>query len=136
MLISYHRTVGFISLFGILGLASCSESTGIHDDLVGQYELVSVNGAALPTFAYMLQGQQQFYASGVLSIGESGSWVAGDFLRSGNSPTTYEQAFTGTWSVSGSSVTLTASSSTWTGTLAGEILTVTRGSVVFRYQRE
>lgn len=133
MSVSLQRTVGFLSLL----LIGCSSSTEPgRNDLIGSYTLVSVNGAALPTPAYILQGQQQFYASGKLTISGGGSWVAGDFLRSGNSPTTYEQAVNGTWTASGSSITLTAIGSTWTGILAGDVLTITRASAVFRYQRE
>ena len=112
----------------ILTFAGCSESTGTRD-VTGTYALVSIDARPVPT----AQGSQT-YDHGVLVIAASGNFVLSDFIRA-STGAVFEQAYGGTWTVSGSTITLVSVAiPTLHGTVSGDVIEVPR-SALFRYER-
>jgi hypothetical protein len=117
-------------------LACSGESTGPSGDAVGTWNLVTVDGRALPTFVPTAVGVPAVEVqSSQIVIRSDGSFTDTYTLRPmlSNTATTFQEP--GTWVRDGGVVTLTYSSngSSGTGTLDANILTMDfDGAWVFR----
>ena len=91
-----------------LALAACSDSTGPDtDDLVGSYDLITIDGASLPVIVDQVGEDKAEVTMGTVTLDEDGTFGDVTELRitEGGVVTTEVQATQGTWTISGSTVT-------------------------------
>jgi hypothetical protein len=109
-----------------LALAACSDSTGPDtDELVGSYNLLTIDGASLPVVVDQVGEDKAEVTMGTVTLDEDGTFGDATELRitEGGVVTTEVQATQGTWTVSGSTVTFVPNdgsgnySMTWNGQL-------------------
>ncbi|HSE51855.1 MAG TPA: hypothetical protein VLB00_06680 [Gemmatimonadales bacterium] len=91
-----------------VALAACSDSTGPGtDDLVGSYDLITIDGASLPVIVDQIGEDKAEITMGTVTLDEDG--IFGDVteirITEGGVVTTEVQSTQGTWTVSGSTVT-------------------------------
>ena len=109
-----------------VALAACSDSTGPSpDQLVGLYNLFTIDGASLPVVVDQVGEDKAEVTMGTVTLDEDGTFGDVTELRitEGGVVTTEVQATQGTWTVSGSTVTFVPNdgsgnySMTWNGQL-------------------
>lgn len=110
-----------------VALAACSgDSTGPDsDDLVGSYDLITIDGASLPVIVDQVGEDKAEITLGTVTLDEDGTFGDATELRltQGGVVTTEVQSTQGTWTVSGSTVTFVPNdgsgnySMTWNGQL-------------------
>ena len=110
-----------------VALAACSgDSTGPDtDDLVGTYDLLTIDGASLPVIVDQIGEDKAEITMGTVTLDEDGTFGDATELRitEGGVVTTEVQSTQGTWTVSGSTVTFVPNdgsgnySMTWNGQL-------------------
>lgn len=110
-----------------VALAACSgDSTGPDsDDLVGSYDLITIDGASLPVIVDQVGEDKAEITLGTVTLDEDGTFGDATELRLTQSGvvTTEVQSTQGTWTVSGSTVTFVPNdgsgnySMTWNGQL-------------------
>lgn len=91
-----------------LALAACSDSTGPDtDDLLGSYDLITIDGASLPVIVDQVGEDKAEVTMGTVTLDEDGTFGDVTELRitEGGVVTTEVQATQGTWTISGSTVT-------------------------------
>ena len=109
-----------------VALAACSDSTGPGtDDLVGSYDLITIDGASLPVIVDQIGEDKAEITMGTVTLDEDG--IFGDVteirITEGGVVTTEVQSTQGNWTVSGSTVTFVPNdgsgnySMTWNGQL-------------------
>ena len=89
-------------------LAACSDSTGPDsDDLVGSYNLITIDGASLPVIVDQIGEDKAEITLGTVTIDDDGTFGDATELRitEGGVVTTEVQSTQGTWTISGSTVT-------------------------------
>ena len=109
-----------------VALAGCSDSTGPDtDDLVGSYDLITVDGAGLPVIVDQIGEDKAEITMGTVTLDEDGTFGDVTELRitEAGVVTTEVVSTQGTWTVSGSTVTFVPNdgsgnySMTWNGQL-------------------
>ena len=110
-----------------VALAACSgDSTGPDsDDLVGSYDLITIDGASLPVIVDQIGEDKAEITMGTVTLDEDGTFGDATELRitEGGVVSTEVQSTQGTWMVSGSTVTFVPNdgtgtySMTWNGQL-------------------
>lgn len=110
-----------------VALAACSgDSTGPDsDDLVGSYDLITIDGASLPVIVDQIGEDKAEITMGTVTLDEDGTFGDATELRitEGGVVSTEVQSTQGTWTVSGSTVTFVPNdgtgtySMTWNGQL-------------------
>ena len=109
-----------------VALAACSDSTGPDtDDLVGSYDLITIDGASLPVIVDQIGEDKAEITMGTVTLDEDGTFGDATELRitEGGVVTTEVQSTQGTWTVSGSIVSFVPNdgsgnySMTWNGQL-------------------
>jgi hypothetical protein len=109
-----------------VALAACSDSTGPDtDDLVGSYDLITIDGASLPVIVDQIGEDKAEITMGTVTLDEDGTFGDATELRitEGGVVTTEVQSTQGTWTVSGSTVSFVPNdgsgnySMTWNGQL-------------------
>jgi hypothetical protein len=110
-----------------VALAACSgDSTGPDtDDLVGTYDLLTIDGASLPVIVDQIGEDKAEITQGTVTLDEDGTFGDATELRitEGGVVTTEVQSTQGTWTVSGSTVTFVPNDGsgnytmTWNGQL-------------------
>jgi hypothetical protein len=109
-----------------VALAACSDSTGPSpDQLVGSYNLFTIDGASLPVVVDQVGEDKAEVTMGTVTLDEDGTFGDVTELRitEAGVVTTEVQATQGTWTVSGSTVTFVPNdgsgnySMTWNGQL-------------------
>jgi len=110
-----------------VALAACSgDSTGPDsDDLVGTYDLITIDGASLPVIVDQIGEDKAEITMGTVTLDEDGTFGDATELRitEGGVVSTEVQSTQGTWTVSGSTVTFVPNdgsgtySMTWNGQL-------------------
>ena len=109
-----------------VALAGCSDSTGPDtDDLVGTYDLISIDGASLPVIVEQIGEDKAEITMGTVTLDEDGTFgdVTGLRITEGGVVTTEVASTQGTWTVSGSTVTFVPNDGsgnytmTWNGQL-------------------
>ena len=109
-----------------VALAACSDSTGPDtDDLVGSYDLITIDGASLPVIVDQIGEDKAEITMGTVTLDEDGTFGDVTELRitEGGVVTTEVQSTQGTWTVSGSTVTFVPNDGsgnytmTWNGQL-------------------
>jgi hypothetical protein len=107
-------------------LAACSDSTGPDtDDLVGSYDLITIDGASLPVIVDQIGEDKLEITMGTVTLDEDGTFGDATELRitEGGVVTTEVQSTQGTWTLSGSTVTFVPNDGsgnytmTWNGQL-------------------
>ena len=107
-------------------LAACSDSTGPDtDDLVGSYDLITIDGASLPVIVDQIGEDIAEITMGTVTLDEDGTFGDATEIRitEGGVVTTEVQSTQGTWTVSGSTVTFVPNDGsgnytmTWNGQL-------------------
>ena len=91
-----------------VALAACSDSTGPDtDDLVGSYDLITIDGASLPVIVDQIGDDKAEITMGTVTLDEDGTFGDATEIRitEGGVVTTEVQSTQGTWTVSGSTVT-------------------------------
>jgi hypothetical protein len=91
-----------------VALAGCSDSTGPDtDDLVGSYDLITIDGASLPVIVDQIGEDKAEITMGTVTLDEDGTFGDVTELRitEGGVVTTEVVSTQGTWTVSGSTVT-------------------------------
>jgi hypothetical protein len=91
-----------------VALAACSDSTGPDtDDLVGLYDLITIDGASLPVIVDQIGEDIAEITMGTVTLDEDGTFGDATEIRitEGGVVTTEVQSTQGTWTVSGSTVT-------------------------------
>jgi hypothetical protein len=91
----------------VVALAACSDSTGPDtDDLVGSYDLITIDGASLPVIVDQIGEDKAEITMGTVTLDEDGTFGDATELRitKGGVVTTEVQSTQGTWTVSGSTV--------------------------------
>jgi len=110
----------------VVALAACSDSTGPDtDDLVGSYDLITIDGASLPVIVDQIGEDKAEITMGTVTLDEDGTFGDATELRitEGGVVTTEVQSTQGTWTVSGSIVSFVPNdgsgnySMTWNGQL-------------------
>jgi hypothetical protein len=110
----------------VVALAACSDSTGPDtDDLVGSYDLITIDGASLPVIVDQIGEDKAEITMGTVTLDEDGTFGDATELRitEGGVVTTEVQSTQGTWTVSGSTVSFVPNdgsgnySMTWNGQL-------------------
>jgi hypothetical protein len=109
-----------------VALAACSDSTGPDtDDLVGSYDLITIDGASLPVIVDQIGEDKAEITMGTVTLDEDGSFGDVTELRitEGGVVTTEVQSTQGTWTISGSTVTFFPNdgSSNYTMTWNGQL---------------
>jgi hypothetical protein len=109
-----------------VALAACSDSTGPDtDDLVGSYDLITIDGASLPVIVDQIGEDKAEITMGTVTLDPDGTFGDATELRitEGGVVTTEVQSTQGTWTVSGSTVSFVPNdgsgnySMTWNGQL-------------------
>ncbi|HSE53506.1 MAG TPA: hypothetical protein VLB00_15050 [Gemmatimonadales bacterium] len=109
-----------------VALAACSDSTGPDtDDLVGSYDLITIDGASLPVIVDQIGEDIAEITMGTVTLDEDGTFGDATEIRitEGGVVTTEVQSTQGTWTVSGSTVTFVPNDGsgnytmTWNGQL-------------------
>ncbi|HEY9518670.1 MAG TPA: hypothetical protein VIQ98_05400 [Gemmatimonadales bacterium] len=109
-----------------VALAACSDSTGPDtDDLVGLYDLITIDGASLPVIVDQIGEDIAEITMGTVTLDEDGTFGDATEIRitEGGVVTTEVQSTQGTWTVSGSTVTFVPNDGsgnytmTWNGQL-------------------
>lgn len=109
-----------------VALVACGDSTGPDsDDLVGSYDLITIDGASLPVIVDQVGEDKAEITLGTVTLDEDGTFGDATELRltEGGVVTTEVQSTQGTWTVSGSTVTFVPNdgsgnySMTWDGQL-------------------
>lgn len=110
-----------------VALAGCSgDSTGPDtDDLVGSYDLITIDGASLPVIVDQIGEDKAEITMGTVTLDEDGTFGDATEIRitEGGVVTTEVQSTQGNWTVSGSTVTFAPNdgsgnySMTWNGQL-------------------
>jgi hypothetical protein len=125
-----RRLVLALSAVSIL---ACGDSSGPEfSSAVGTWNLVTVNGSALPFTLDFSQAYRLELLSDVFVASEDGTWTETTTLRetdNGTATTTTEQG-NGTWTQTGNTVTVTESgggTETNTATISGNTITLTQG---------
>jgi len=91
-----------------VALAACGDSTGPDsDDLVGSYDLITIDGASLPVIVEQIGEDKAEITMGTVTLDEDGTFGDVTELRitEGGVVTTEVVSTQGTWTVSGSTVT-------------------------------
>jgi hypothetical protein len=110
----------------MVALAACSDSTGPNsDNLVGSYDLITVDGASLPVIVDQIGEDKAEITMGTVTLDEDGTFGDVTELRitEAGVVTTEVVSTQGTWTVSGSTVTFVPNdgsgnySMTWDGQL-------------------
>lgn len=110
----------------MVALAACSDSTGPDsDNLVGSYDLITVDGASLPVIVDQIGEDKAEITMGTVTLDEDGTFGDVTELRitEAGVVTTEVVSTQGTWTVSGSTVTFVPNdgsgnySMTWDGQL-------------------
>ena len=110
----------------VVALAACSDSTGPDtDNLVGSYDLITVDGASLPVIVDQIGEDKAEITMGTVTLSEDGTFGDVTELRitEGGEVTTEVVSTQGTWTVSGSTVSFVPNdgsgsySMTWDGQL-------------------
>jgi hypothetical protein len=134
-----RRLVLALSAFSIL---ACGDSSGPDfSSAVGTWNLVTVNGSALPFTVELSQIYRLELLSDVFVASENGTYTESSTLReteSGTATTTTEQS-NGTWTQTGNTVTVTESGGTEsaTATISGNTITLnTQAGVLSVYHRQ
>ena len=109
-----------------VALAACSDSTGPDtDELVGSYNLFTIDGASLPVIVDQIGEDKAEITMGTVTLDENGTFGDATEIRvtEGGVVTTEVQSTQGTWTVSGSTVTFVPNDGsgnytmTWNGQL-------------------
>ena len=118
-------------LAAVATLPACSDSTGPHRTVTGNYTLISVNGVLVP----VVFSAEQFFTlritAGTLMVSSNNTFTASatyeQTLNVGGVKTTDTVTCTGTYATSGNTITFTEANSTnancggvYTGTWDGE----------------
>lgn len=110
----------------VVALAACSDATGPDsDNLVGSYDLITVDGASLPVIVDQIGEDKAEITMGTVTLDEDGTFGDVTELRitEAGVVTTEVVSTQGTWTVSGSTVTFVPNdgsgnySMTWDGQL-------------------
>ena len=109
-----------------VALAACRDSTGPDtDELVGSYNLFTIDGASLPVIVDQIGEDKAEITMGTVTLDENGTFGDATEIRvtEGGVVTTEVQSTQGTWTVSGSTVTFVPNDGsgnytmTWNGQL-------------------
>jgi hypothetical protein len=116
-------------------LAACDDGLGPDSSEVGSYELVSVNGNALPTAFFSVE-----VVSASVTLDADGSYRTRSTVRGKDSlgaTVTQTESETGTYTRTGNVVRLTSAQGHVTvGTYNGRTITIEEQSVVMVYRRQ
>ena len=133
-----RRLVLALSAVSIL---ACGDSSGPEfSSAVGTWNLVTVNGSALPFTVDLSQNFRLEILGDVFVASENGTYTESTTLReteSGTATTTTEQS-NGTWTQTNNTVTVTESGGTETGTatISGNTITLSQPGFVSVYHRQ
>ena len=133
-----RRLVLALSAVSIL---ACGDSSGPEfSSAVGTWNLVTVNGSALPFTVALAQNYQLELLSDEFVASENGTYTESTTLReteSGTATTTTEQS-NGTWTQTDNIVTVTESggTETATATISGNTITLSQAGFVSVYHRQ
>jgi hypothetical protein len=133
-----RRLVLALSAVSIL---ACGDSSGPEfSSAVGTWNLVTVNGLALPFTVALAQNYQLEVLSDVFVASENGTYTESTTLReteSGTATTTTEQS-NGTWTQTNNTVTVTESggTETATATISGNTITLSQAGFLSVYHRQ
>ena len=111
-----------------LPLAACGDDDGVGPgaDVVGTFNLQTINGAALPAVVLQIGADRIEITSGSIALNENRTFSAALTFREtvGGVVTTETETDSGTYTVSGNTVQLTAANGTVaTATISGNTLT-------------
>ena len=133
-----RRLVLALSAVSIL---ACGDSSGPEfSSAVGTWNLVTVNGSALPFTVDLSQNFRLEILGDVFVASENGTYTESTTLReteSGTATTTIEQS-NGTWTQTNNTVTVTESGGTQTatGTVSANTVTLSQAGFVSVYNRQ
>ena len=133
-----RRLVLALSAVSIL---ACGDSSGPEfSSAVGTWNLVTVNGSALPFTVDLSQNFRLEILGDVFVASENGTYTESTTLReteSGTATTTIEQS-NGTWTQTKNTVTVTESGGTQTatGTVSANTVTLSQAGFVSVYNRQ
>jgi lipocalin-like protein len=98
----FLRTVATAA--SVLAVTACSDITGVRGDVVGTYELQTINGQFLPVTFNDPQFGAVTFVYGEVELDSNGSFVdLYQYRRSGSSFVETDQTF-GTWTRSGNTI--------------------------------
>lgn len=118
-------TLRFTAALSVVVLVvGCAESIAPDADLIGTYDLVSVNGTALPVEVDTDDGPMEV-VSGQFVVGEGGSCTGAITVREPDTDPTFTLSNTCTWTRSGTTVQVSwTNGGTDTATLQAGVLTL------------